>query len=317
MGALALTLACVLAAASAAIACWEVPSLRGRARRGVGRVPLRLGASLIGLCEQLGHWAPFVRVSRRAARDPFVGRLVGALAGGGVRLSRLGACAALVVASVTCALACCFVARSVLGAPVGVAGLAVACAAIVGRDERREQAAALAQMPEVLRTLSNALSAGRSLPQAISFVGRNMAEPLGGQFLRASFEIEGGRPTDEAVRALTERVRAPGMELLGTALSISQRTGSSLSELFARTARMVASTCSLRRDLAVKTSQARLSAKVVAGLPLLLVGVLTLVSPDYRAGLASPGGGACLCVSAMLDLVALAIVRGLMRRSLR
>lgn len=312
-----LTLACVFAAVAALIALRAAQTARGELGRVAGQLPRRAASAALSLCEQLGHWAPAVRLARVQMVDSFARRLSAALGGRGVRLSPLGCVPALVLVTLALAGACSLVAASALGVPVGV-GISVAtCAALVGQDDRRSHAAAIAQMPEVLRTLANALAAGKSLRQAIAFAGESLGEPLGGEFLRTSFEIDGGRPTEEAVRALTERVRAPGMELLGTALSISQRTGSSLSDLFSRTARMVASTCSLRRELMVKTSQARLSAKVVSTLPVALVGVLTLVSPDYRAGLATPAGRACLFVAVALDVTALLIVRALMKRSLQ
>ena len=317
MGEVMLACSCVLAAASVLIAFRAAPALRRDLGHVSGHLPRRALAVALALCEQLGHWAPVVRLASVPAFGGLAARLCAALGRRDVRMSALGAFAAL--ALVTCALcaACCLVAASPLGVPVALGVVAAGCATLLGQDDRRRRVAAMTQMPEALRTLANALAAGRSLPQAISFAGRNLAEPLGGEFLRTSFEIDGGRPAEEAVRALTERVRAPGMELLGTALTVSQRTGSSLSELFDRTARMVTATCSLRRELLVKTSQARLSAKVVAALPLALVGVLTLVSPDYRAGLATGAGRTCLFVAATLDLAALWIVRALMRRSLR
>ena len=80
---------------------------------------------------------------------------------------------------------------------------------------------------------------------------------------------------------------------------------------------MVSDAVGLRRELQVKTSQVRLSAKVVSGMPVVLACVLVLVSPDYRAGLALPAGRACLCVAALLDVAALLMVRAVMRRSLR
>ena len=171
-------------------------------------------------------------------------------------------------------------------------------------------------MPEVLRSLSASLGAGRSLSQAIEYVGRNVGEPLGSEFLRASFEVKGGASVEGAVGELCSRNDVPGMALLGTSLQISQKTGSPLGDLFSRTSQMVSDAVGLRRELQVKTSQVRLSAKVVSGMPVLAC-VLVIVSPDYRAGLALPAGRACLCVAALLDVAALLMVRAVMRRSLR
>ena len=103
------------------------------------------------------------------------------------------------------------------------------------------------------------------------------------------------------------------MAVLGTSLQISQRTGSSLNELFARTALMVSDGVALRRELSVKTSQVRLSARIVASMPVLLAAALVLLSADYRAGLAMPAGRLCLGVAVLLDISALWFIRRQMK----
>lgn len=323
MGAGVLIAACLCAGCAAALGAWLVPlafeRLRaGQRSAGVGRRDARrLRDALVGLAELLGHWAPFVRLCNLPAARRLAARLQPALVERGVALTRLGCLGALPLAGLACALLGVLLSGSALGAPVGVALLVTGIAGLLGRRERAGRSATASQVPEVLRALSAALSAGKSLPQAVGHVGASVAEPLGSEFLRASFEIDGGRGLEETLDDLCGRIDAPGIALLGTALQVSQRTGSSLNDLFARTARMVASSVALRRELLVKTSQARLSAKVVALMPLVLVGILTLVSPDYRAGLSTPAGTACLCVATLLDLVALGAVRVLMKRSLQ
>ena len=276
-----------------------------------------LPARTLAACEALGHRPLLVRLQGTPRVRGLLDRLTAALRARGVSISRYGATAfALAVTCASCAL-CVVVSTSALGLPVGVVIAGAGMASLVGSHERGARSEAVAQMPEVLRALSSALASGKSLEQAIAYVGQTVPDPLGSEFLRASFEVESGRSADDAVRALCARVDVAGMELVGTALQVSQRTGGSLSELFARTARMVTSGTALQRELAVKTSQARLSARVVAALPVLLVCALTLISPDYRAGLATTVGRACLCVAVLMDALALAIVRMLMKEALR
>lgn len=271
---------------------------------------------LVSWMELVGHWVPVVRLSNVRTVSEFSQRLRPALSARGVSLTRRGCTALLVCGSSLCVLACLVVSRSLLGALVGCAVSAAIALVLVGRYERSAQNAAAEQMPEVLRALSAALGSGRSLSQAIEYVGANIGDPLGPEFLKTSFEVKAGRPIEAAVSDLCGRVEAPGMALLGTALQISQRTGSSLGDLFARTAQMVSDTVGLRRELAVKTSQVRLSAKIVACMPAVLAGVLVLLSADYRAGIGMPAGRACLCVAALLDTTALLAVRRLMKGSL-
>ena len=283
--------------------------------------PRRLGVArmaelLVAWCEQLGHWPLLVRLGNIGFVGSFSERVRQAFAGGGFTLTRRACVALLTGALVASMVACVVVSQSLIGALVGVVAVCAATGMLVGRHERTLRGAAANQMPEVLRSLSSALGAGKSLPQAIEYVGRNVGEPMGSVFLRTSFEIKGGRSVEEAISSLCQQVDAPGIDLLGTALHISQRTGSPLNDLFSRTARMVSDTVNLRRELEVKTSQVRMSARVVSAMPLVLVCILVLLSPDYRAGLELPLGRACLCLAALMDITALAAIQRLMRRSL-
>jgi tight adherence protein B len=319
----AVWLACALASVAAFTLAGEVPGMvRSMARaRGEARGPGvagRVRRRVVWTCEHLGHTVPLERLGSMPWLASQVGRVLPVVRDGrlDLTLSAQGCLAFCLVAMAALALAGTVASGSALGAPVGVVAFAVVAATAVGRRESARKAAQVAQVPEVLRALSSALAVGKSMPQAIAHVGGSVGEPLASEFLRASFEIEGGRDVDEAVDGLCRRIDAPGVELVGTALQVSQRTGSSLSELFSRTSRMVMSGVALRRELMVKTSQARLSARVVALVPVVLVSALTLLSPEYRAGLASSAGRACLCVSALLDVGALLWVRRLMRAAM-
>lgn len=268
---------------------------------------------LVSVMELLGHWVPIIRLGNLAPVGSFSQRLQPAMAIRGLSMTWRGCVAFVVTCLVTSAITGAVVSLSILGSAVATMAAAVVLAYVVTSHERRFRVHVAEQMPEVLRSLATTLGAGKSLSQAIEHVGRTLDEPLGPEFLKASFEIKSGTPAEEVVRSLCDKIRAPGMALLGTALQVSQRTGSSLNDLFARTARMVTDDVGLRRELEVKTSQVRLSARIVAAMPVLLAGVLVLLSPDYRAGLALPGGRACLCVAALLDLSALWAVRRLMK----
>lgn len=169
------------------------------------------------------------------------------------------------------------------------------------------------QVPDVFRSLAGALGAGRTLTQAISYVGSLGDGPLNREFARASLMVSCGTGATEAVGRVAKVTDAPGVELMVCALSVSARTGAPLQGLFLRSARLAERRFELERELTAKTAQVRLSARIVSALPALLMAALVLVSPDYRAGVAMPVGLGCVLVAALLDVVALSIIRRLMR----
>ena len=95
---------------------------------------------------------------------------------------------------------------------------------------------------------------------------------------------------------------------------MSHRTGSPLRDLFTRSARLVERTSEFERLLTVKTAQVRLSVKIVCVLPAALVALLSVISPDFRSGLATPAGMGSVAVAAVMDGFALLVVRRLVRK---
>lgn len=220
-----------------------------------------------------------------------------------------------------CALVACLAALAVgLAAsrsPVGGASLAAASLAgflsLGGLDERRRRRALAEEMPGVFRTLAVALGSGQTLSQAIEYVGSHGHGPAAEGFARTSLRMRCGMSAEEALALMAEELEAPGVGLLVCALTISQRTGSPLRGLFQRSAQLVERQREFERALAVKTAQVRLSVRVVCLLPLLMVGLLSLISVDFQRGLATTAGTLCVAVALALDAVALLIIRRLMR----
>ncbi len=224
------------------------------------------------------------------------------------------ACDAAVVLSVPASFA---VGALLSGSAVGGGVLALLMAgslpALAQTARRRAREAVVQEMPQVLRSLASALGSGKTLAQAISFVGTHATGRAAAEFSRASLELKCGMSASDALEGLAGRLDAPGARLLVGALVISQRTGSPLESLLARTAQLVERQEELERTLRVKTAQARLSVRVVCTMPLVMVGILSLGSPEFRQGLATPIGLACVLVALVMDGVALLVVRRLMK----
>lgn len=210
------------------------------------------------------------------------------------------------------ALAGAVISLSPLGIPVGAALPLGWCAARAARRGRERRQALESAMPEAFQALAISLGSGHSLAQALRFVGNHAQEPVRSEFLQASLEISCGLSATDALNGLLERLPAPGMDLVSSALVVSQRTGAPLKDLLANAASMVGERIELARRLEVKTAQARLSARLVGVMPVAMMAALTLLSSDFRAGAASPGGALAIAVAMALDVCAWLLIRRIM-----
>ena len=228
-------------------------------------------------------------------------------------LVREEACAALVVAASAASFVCAIMARSFLAVPVTLGGALVWCTLWDSVRAHRAEQELLQAMPGVFRTLAMAMGSGETLSQAVEYVGTHEEGAAGRAFKRASLRLRCGESVEVSLDKLVKELDAPGVGLLATALNISQRTGSPLRSLFQHSAALVERQGEFERTLSVKTAQVRLSVRIVSLLPVIMVSLLSLLSPDYRAGLFTMGGTACVLLAAVMDATALIIIRRLMK----
>lgn len=168
-------------------------------------------------------------------------------------------------------------------------------------------------MPEAFGALAISLGSGLSLSQAMRYVGTHAEEPVRGEFLRVGFSVDCGIPAARALDEMIGRLRAPGLDLVALALKVSQRTGAPLKDLLAEAARLVGDRIDLVRRLDVKTSQARMSAQLVACMPVAMIGILSLLSSDFQKGIATLPGMCSVAIALGLNAVAWSIIRRIMK----
>jgi tight adherence protein B len=141
------------------------------------------------------------------------------------------------------------------------------------------------QLPDLLLTISSSLKAGHSFRQSIQAVVDEGAEPTAKEFSRSLSETQLGRPIDEALTEMAERVGSKNLSFVMTAVSIQRQVGGSLAGLFD----MVAETVRQRQQFARKvrglTAMGRMSAWVLIGLPFFIGAAVTLINPTYMAPL--------------------------------
>ncbi len=117
------------------------------------------------------------------------------------------------------------------------------------------------------------------------------AEPAADEFKRVLTETQLGKPIDDALSNMAERVGSKNFTFVITAVTIQRQIGGSLAGLFD----MVAETVRQRQQFARKvkglTAMGRMSAYVLVGLPFFLAGAISLMNPIYMSPLWHTGVG--------------------------
>jgi tight adherence protein B len=158
------------------------------------------------------------------------------------------------------------------------------------------------QLPDVLATIASTLRAGHGLRTALRTIADDGAAPSSEEFSRVLGEERLGRPLDEAIAAMCERIGSPDLEYVATAVNVQSQTGGSLAGLFDTLSETVRERQRHARKVKALTAMGRASAAVLVALPIALAALLTLISPEYMAPLYATSGGHVLigiCLASM------------------
>ena len=163
-----------------------------------------------------------------------------------------------------------------LAAVGAVAPTVILRAALTRRaDKLREQ------LPDVLTIMASSLRAGHSFLQSLDAVAKEIAQPAASEFQRVVAEIRLGRPSEDALEALAERVGSADFKWAVLAVNIQREVGGNLAEILDTVADTLRERAMLRRQIMVLTSEGRLSAWVLALLPIAIGLYMGAANPDY------------------------------------
>ncbi len=161
----------------------------------------------------------------------------------------------------------------------------------------------LSQLPDTLQLLSGTLRAGYSLMQGVEAVSQEVEDPMGLELRRVVTEARLGRPLEESLDGMADRMDSPDFAWAVMAIRIQREVGGNLSELLLTVAETMTARERLRREVAALTAEGRVSAYVLAGLPVALGLVMYTINPKYTGTLFSETLGIVLLVLAAVGML--------------
>ena len=242
---------------------------RRRAEKRTGRERLKIAAGLFRATENaLGNFKPWLRLQRTIERADVPLRTVELV----YVMLATGFVAGLIAAGFT---------QSVPLIAVGLVGGTALPYFVVSIKAKQRVKAFENQLPDLLVTMAAGLKAGHSFRQSLQSVVDEDQPPASKELSRVLTETRLGRPMDEALAEMAQRIGSKNFEFVITAVTIQRQVGGSLAGLFD----MVADTVRNRQQFAKKikglTAMGRASAYVLVALPVFIAGMLTVVNPTY------------------------------------
>ncbi len=147
------------------------------------------------------------------------------------------------------------------------------------------------QLPDMLATMAAGLKAGHSFRQALQSVVDEDQPPASKEFKRVLAEARIGRPLEEALVAMAQRIGSKNFEYVINAVTIQRQAGGSLAGLFDMVSDTVRSRQQFAKRIKALTAMGRGSAYVLVGLPVFVAMALTVLNSEYMDPLWHTGTG--------------------------
>jgi tight adherence protein B len=147
--------------------------------------------------------------------------------------------------------------------------------------KKRREAKFLAAFPDAVDIIVRGIKAGLPLLDSMRVITSDAPEPLKSEF-RAIIETQTvGIPIGEACGRLYERIPVPEANFFAIVIGIQQKAGGNLSEALGNLSRVLRDRKKMKAKIQAMSMEAKASAVIIACLPLAVMTLVYITSPQY------------------------------------
>ena len=151
----------------------------------------------------------------------------------------------------------------------------------LGFLKKRREKKFLAALPDAVDVMGRGISAGLPLFESIMVVAADSSEPLRSEF-NAIIETQAiGMPLGEACARLYDRMPVPEANFFGIVISIQQKSGGNLSEALGNLSKVLRDRKKMAEKIQAMSMEAKASAAIIAALPVAVMILIYITSPQY------------------------------------
>jgi tight adherence protein B len=279
------------------------------------RVSPYVGADEVAQVAQRPTTTPLTEwMNKRVERSSYGDRISKFLARADLKLKPGEYVSAIIIVSIVLGLLLFFVGR--MNPITGILG-AIGGAFIPNMYVRSLQSKRLVkfsdQLGDMLSLMVNGLRAGYSTTQAMEAVSKELPPPICDEFRRVVQEMQLGVPMEKALDNLLRRIPSDDLDMVVTAINVQREVGGNLAEILDTISYTIRERVRIKGEIRVLTTQVMYSGKFLSILPLIVIGILYLMNPEYIMLYFQPESNSPVpCGFIALGLAALLIFMGYM-----
>jgi tight adherence protein B len=178
------------------------------------------------------------------------------------------------------------------------------------RQKNKRLAGFEEQFPEALDFLARSMRAGHAFTISLKMVSEDSPEPLAMEFRTLFNQQNLGVPLETALVSLTERIPLLDVRFFASAVILQKQTGGNLGEILTRLGYVIRERFQLKGRVRAASAHGRITATVLAILPLATAVVLLIAAPGYLQSMAAdPDGRMLIAASFAGQIVGQIVIR--------
>ena len=165
----------------------------------------------------------------------------------------------------------------------------------------RRQKKFLQVFPDAMDIIVRGVRSGLPLNDCLKVIAHESSEPVAGEFKLVVQGEQVGVPLEICLERLSDRMPLAEVNFFATVLAIQRQSGGNLGEVLNNLSGVLRGRKVLREKIKALSAEAKMSAIIVGSLPIVVMVLVTLSSPDYMVELYTTSTGhRMLAISAIM-----------------
>ena len=137
------------------------------------------------------------------------------------------------------------------------------------------------EMLRAIIIMNNAFKSGKSTIQAVEIASNKLSKPISSEFKRMHQEMKYGLSVDVVFDRFAKRVNIEEAEYLSSSLTILNRTGGNIVNVFNSIEKTLFDKMKLKEELKNSTTVSNLLVKILLVVPIVIVFLIYILNPNY------------------------------------
>ena len=141
----------------------------------------------------------------------------------------------------------------------------------------------VAAFPDAIDIIVRGVRSGLTVGECLNIIAQESPDPVGPEVRMVNEAIKLGQPLGDALQRMSDRIPSPEFRYFTIVLGTQQTTGGNLAETLAKLSDVLRQRKKMRDKVKAMSSEAKASASIIGSLPILVMGALSFLAPEYIA----------------------------------